>query len=86
MKTLTIPFESPDSLPESLGLENTEQLAGEFRFLLAVKLFEEGKVSIGRAAQMCGMEKLDFMDELGRRRIPVVNFDREEIAYELRDI
>jgi predicted HTH domain antitoxin len=32
---------------------------------------------------MAGMGKIAFMEELGRRHIPVVNWDEEEIKREL---
>ena len=51
----------------------------------AVKLFELHRMSIGKAAQFCGMGKLRFMFELGRLRVPVMNLDDDQIADELRD-
>jgi predicted HTH domain antitoxin len=43
-------------------------------------------MSLGRAAELCGMGKIAFMEELGRRRIPVVNWDEEEIRRELSNV
>lgn len=66
------------------GQERSE-LEGEFRFLLAVKLFELRRLSIGKASELAGMPKLTFMDELGRRKIPIINLSDEQIADELED-
>ena len=55
------------------------------RFLLAVKLFELSRLSLGKAAQLCGMHKVHFMDELGRMGIPVINLDDDQILDELRN-
>lgn len=85
MKTIQISVEVPDGMEKALGFDTPAAMTDEFRLLLAVKLFEEARVSIGRAAEMCGMTKLDFMDELARRKIPVVNWDEEEIRRELQD-
>jgi len=43
-----------------------QKLEDELRFLLAAKLFEIHQLSLGKAAEFCGMAKLNFMFELGR--------------------
>ena len=82
MQTLSIPYS--DDLLVSSGLSK-ERLERELRFLLAVKLFELRRLSVGKAAQLCGMGKLDFMDELGRMGIAVINLDDEQIRDELHN-
>ena len=82
MQTLSIPYS--DDLLVSSGLSK-ERLERELRFLLAVKLFELKRLSVGKAAQLCGMGKLDFMDELGRMGIAVINLDDEQIRDELHN-
>ncbi|WPD23742.1 MAG: UPF0175 family protein [Candidatus Electrothrix scaldis] len=82
MQTLSIPY--IDDLLVSSG-QSKERLEQELRFLLAVKLFELRRLSVGKAAQLCGMGKLDFMDELGRMGIPVINLDDEQIRDELQN-
>lgn len=82
MQTLSIPYS--DDLLVSSGLSKG-RLEQELRFLLAVKLFELRRISLGKAAQLCGMDKLAFMDELGRMEIPVINLDDEQIQDELRN-
>jgi len=74
MHTLTIPC--PDDLLVTSG-KAPEALKEELRFLLAVKLFELHRLSIGKAAEFCGMNKLRFMFELGRLQVPVINLDDE---------
>jgi predicted HTH domain antitoxin len=46
--------------------------AREMRVLAAVKLFELGKLSSGRAAQLAGMTRVEFL--LGLRRYQVSPF------------
>lgn len=50
---------------------------------LAVKLFEEGIVSVGRAAKVAGMDRESFMERLGSMGIPVVNYDAADLAGEM---
>jgi predicted HTH domain antitoxin len=82
MRFLTIPYNNDLLIATGQSPETLEQ---EFRFMLAVKLFEVRRLSTGQAAELAGMNKLQFMDELGRLHIPVVNLADDQIQDELRD-
>ncbi len=82
MHTLTIPY--PDDLLITSG-KSPPALEEELRFLLALKLFELHRLTLGKAAEFGGMSKLRFMFELGRLHVPVINLDDDQIADELRD-
>ena len=82
MHTLSLPY--PDDLLITSG-KSPKALEKELTFLLAVKLFEMHRFSLGKAAQFCNMTKLQFMFELGRLEIPVINLDDDQIADELKD-
>jgi len=82
MKALNIPY-SEDLLIAS-G-RSRKELDQELQFLLAVKLFELHRLSLGKAAEVSGMSKLRFMDELDRMKIPVINLDDDQIQEELSD-
>lgn len=43
--------------------------ARELRILAAVKLYELGRLSSGRAAELAGMSRVEFLLELGRYRV-----------------
>lgn len=70
MKTLTI------QVPDSLSVSDA-QLA------LAVGLWLEGTLSQSQAADLAGMEKRAFIDELSRRRLPFTNIGPEDFDKEL---
>jgi len=55
MRTLAIQYE--DSLPFALG-ESPAAFEKEAVFLLALKLFELGRVSAGKAADFCGLSSV----------------------------
>ncbi len=82
MPTLSLPY-SEDLLITS-G-KSPQALEAELAFLLAVKLFELRRLSLGKAAVFCQMPKLQFMFELGRLQVPVINLDDDQIADELSD-
>lgn len=82
MKVLSIPYS--DDLLITAG-KSKEAFEQEMRLLLAVKLFELNRLSLGKAAELCGMNKLGFMGELGRIGIPVINLDDDQIMDEINN-
>jgi predicted HTH domain antitoxin len=82
MQVLTIPYSEDLLIASGKSKEALEQ---ELRFLLAVKLFELRRLSLGKAAELCGMKKINFMDEIGRMGIPVINLDDDQIRDELKN-
>lgn len=54
----------------------------EVKLLLAIKLFEVGKVSLGQAAKLAGFTKRAFIDVLGHYGVPVINYPPEDLDRE----
>ncbi len=76
-------LEYPDDLILASGKPRTE-VERELKFQLAVRLFEVGQLSLGKAAELAGWNRVRFADELGRLKVPIVNLDDQEIEAELR--
>jgi predicted HTH domain antitoxin len=55
----------------------------EARLMLAVKLFEVGRLSLGQAAKVAAMTKRSFLDALSRLGVPVANYPASELAEEI---
>ncbi len=81
MPTLTIPY--PDDLPAAAGT-TPEEFACELRFLVAAKLYELGRLTSGRAAELAGLPRVEFLSLLGRYRIPVCNYGLDELDDEIQ--
>ena len=60
--------------------------ARKVRLEIAVSLFDREQVSIGVASAIAGLAISEMIDELGRRRIPVVRYSKEEFAEELKRV
>lgn len=59
-------------IPEKVLLaEKTDEatFAREVRVLAAVKLYELGRLSSGRAAELAGMSRVEFLLALGRYKV-----------------
>jgi predicted HTH domain antitoxin len=55
----------------------------EAKLLLAVKLYEVGKVSLGQAAKLAGFSKRAFMEILGRYHVPIFDYSSDELRQEV---
>ncbi|HEX6288720.1 MAG TPA: UPF0175 family protein [Herpetosiphonaceae bacterium] len=82
MRTLSIPYS--DDLLVATG-QSPEDLEHDLRILLAIKLFEVRRLSLGKAAELAGIPILSFLNELGHNGVAVINLDDDQIEDELRD-
>ena len=82
MRTVTIPY--PDDLPEALG-QSPESFERQIRFLVAAKIYELGHISSGQAADLAGINRAEFLEELGHHRIPVFNYSLSELEQEIQE-
>lgn len=55
----------------------------EARLFLAAKLYEVGKLSLGKAAQLSGYSKSTFIEILSKMGIPVINYSPDDLEREL---
>ena len=59
-------------IPEKVLLAekaDAASFAREIRILAAIKLYELGRLSSGRAAELAGMPRVEFLLELGRYKV-----------------
>lgn len=82
----SITVEIPSDLKKLSGL-TLQQLEELNKLLLAIELYLEGKISIGKAAELSGLKFDIFHDELQKRKIQRrVHSTREELDHELDEI
>ncbi|WPL19269.1 putative small protein [Thiorhodovibrio winogradskyi] len=74
-----IEIELPDEPLVSLK-ETPEHFAKEIKMLAAVKLFELGRLSSGRAAQLAGIPRVAFLMRLADYRVSPIQLSAEELA------
>lgn len=60
-----------------------EVSADEARLLLAIKLFETSRLSLGQAASMAGYSKAAFMALLGKTGASVFDYPASELKDEI---
>lgn len=60
-----------------------EVSADEARLLLAIKLFETSRLSLGQAAKIAGYSKAAFMELLGKADVPVFDYPAGDLKDEI---
>jgi predicted HTH domain antitoxin len=80
MNVLTIPYS--EELLLSLK-ESPEEFLAEARLLLAIKLYELGRVSTGRAAELAGIPRVAFFFALSRFCLSPIGVDPTELEQDL---
>lgn len=68
MKVLTL------NIPDSLDLDNVQ-----VAMLVASRLYEQGKLSLGQAAELAGLTKRVFAELLGSHNVSIFNYPASEL-------
>jgi predicted HTH domain antitoxin len=69
-------------MPEEIYLllkKNTVELAKDLLLKAAIQYYAQDQLSLARAANMCGLSRLEFIDILNSLNIPVFNYSLEDI-------
>ncbi len=74
MKTLVL------QIPDSLEINDVE-----VKMILSAKLYEQGKLSLGQAAQLVGMKKEAFIVQLANYNVSFFNYDPTEIEKDIQN-
>ena len=69
MKTLTL------NVPDTLEISNRE-----LAMLVSTQLYEQGKLSLGQAAEIAGLTKRTFAELLGSYDVSVFNFPASDLS------
>lgn len=72
----------PDGFAQAVHLTQAE-LEEQIRLMAALKMFELGKLSSGKAEELAGVSRVGFFELCGRYQVPVVNYDEGELQEEV---
>jgi len=68
-----------------LSLPEINLKEGELKLLLAIKMLEEGLVSLGKAADIAGFSERAFVEVLLQRGIPPIVYGKEHLRDDLEN-
>lgn len=79
-----IQIECPDEILISLK-ETPDEFSHEIRMSAAVKLYELGKLSSGRAAELAGISRVSFLQTLSRYGVSIFDITSEELKKDIEN-
>jgi len=74
--------EVPANLPDAAQC-TPQQFLHEAKLAMAIKLYEMKRLSSGMSASLVGMSRLQFLGELHRYGVPVIDLDESELAEDI---
>jgi predicted HTH domain antitoxin len=83
MKTVTI--EIPDDLTHVAGTSDAD-VARDARLALAILWYDRGMISQGTGAEIAGLTRAEFIDELGRANVSAIQPSVEELREEMEQV
>lgn len=79
---MQIVVEVPASLPDAIKC-TPQQFAQVAKLAMCVKLFEIKRLSSGMAASIVGVSLVEFLGELHRYGVAMINLEDDELAQEI---
>ena len=78
MKNITIPVDIPSDILIALN-ESEKELKYHFQLAIAMMLFQQGKLTLGKAIQISGLTRFEFEKSLAKNNISVSELNIEQI-------
>ena len=69
MKTLTL------NIPDTLDFDSKD-----LAMILASRLYEQGKLSLGQAAELANLSKRTYVELLGKYNVSIFNYPASDIS------
>lgn len=66
--------------------KNKKEFSKDIQQMIAFDLYSNGKISLGKAAEICGLSKTVFIELMSSKGISLFNWDEEELSNELDSV
>jgi predicted HTH domain antitoxin len=83
MKTEELKIKYPSGFEHAVHMTK-EEIEHHIRLMAALKMFELGKISSGKASEFAGMSRAEFFDACGRYRVSIFNYPDEDAEKEIK--
>ena len=83
MKTEELKIKYPTGFEHAVHMTK-EEIEQHIRLMAALKMFELGKISSGKAAELAGMPRTEFLEACGRYRVSIFNYPDDQAETEIK--
>ena len=80
----TVSIELPETVFSALRL-SPKDFVNEMRIAAAVQWYAQQQISQGKAAEIAGLCRAEFIEELFKRKVPACQVTIEELMEEIKD-
>ena len=82
---ITVQIQLPETVFSALRL-NPDEFIQEMRIAAAIKWYEVGEISQGKAAEIAGIARSDFINALSRYQVSFLQYTESELASEMANV
>ncbi len=83
MKTEELKIKYPSGFEHAVHMTKDE-IEQHIRLMAALKMFELGKISSGKASELAGMSRTEFLEACGRYRVSIFNYPDDQAETEIK--
>lgn len=85
MNTQSITIDIPSDILLALNETETEFKKG-IKITLAIRLYRLQKLTLGKAAQLCGLSRFEFEKILSENEVPISNLTIEDVMTDIQKL
>lgn len=85
MKMQSLTIDIPSDIFVAVN-ETKQEIKDWIKVMLATHLYQLKKLTIGKAAQLAGMQKIEFETFLSKNKIPISNLEWEDVETDIEKL
>jgi predicted HTH domain antitoxin len=85
MKMQSLTIDIPSDIFVAVN-ETKQEIKDWIKVMLATHLYQLKKLTIGKAAQLAGMQKIEFETFLSKNKIPISNLEWEDVEADIEKL
>ena len=85
MTSHTINIDLPSDILLTIN-ESEKELKNRIKISLAIQLYQQKKVTIGKASQIAGFSRFDFETLLAENKIPISNLEIDDVLNDIEKL
>ena len=81
MQNIAMQLDIPEDILLALN-ESGDEFISQMKLYTAMQLYKEHKLSLGKASELSGLSRENFVETLAEHDIPLINYEIEDLVKE----